>query len=703
MSIQKKLLLWIIGSMLFFFVVMGVLIVKIVYEKTKSDAMYQLEVSSQNAADKFSDKVNSAINLSEGLAIYLENRLNSGELDRYEATSYFKSLLQSEPGIDGVWLESLPNADGKDSQYIGTVFSDTNGRFAPYWTRIQDGFVLSETVAPFAEVKDLEYFSIAYGRNQPFITKPTEYDIDGEAKFLVSVCVPVHNANGSVIGVCGMDFPINDVNKLVSSMQIAQSGYVNIIDYDGGYTTSPEAKMIGRDIRQAVKEGQIDQLLDKIKKGASYYYTGKASDKKTEVYRYAVPVELQDVPDVWGAVAVVPVGEILRDANRVRNITIVMMLTTLLALGGITFYITGRLSSKIRELSRYIIESLGRGDFSNTISSSLVSSRDEIGSMGNSLSGMQSSIKQALSKVVMMNSQIGESDVTIRKSLASLAQKSEDTSATVEEISASMEQTAAAAQEMNASAEEAKASIDEMVNNAMGKAGQAREIQASALQVAAGVREAQDRAEKMLDKISLRLDRSITDAENINKINELSESILMIAEQTNLLSLNAMIEAARAGEQGRGFAVVAEEVKKLADESRSEANKIVKTAKQVIEAAGDLSATAREMLEYMQHDVSKDYQMLGNVADSYLQDARTFEKSMSDISQTAGNIDSTVSSIASAIDEISISVTEGASGIQHIAAQVDGIVDNARVITDISDNNKSYVMEMDAALRHFKV
>lgn len=66
-------------------------------------------------------------------------------------------------------------------------------------------------------------------------------------------------------------------------------------------------------------------------------------------------------------------------------------------------------------------------------------------------------------------------------------------------------------------------------------------------------------------------------------IEEILTTIDTIAEQTNLLSLNAAIEAARAGEHGKGFAVVAEEVRKLAEQSRTSTEKISDILQQVQE------------------------------------------------------------------------------------------------------------------------
>ena len=72
-------------------------------------------------------------------------------------------------------------------------------------------------------------------------------------------------------------------------------------------------------------------------------------------------------------------------------------------------------------------------------------------------------------------------------------------------------------------------------------------------------------------------------------IENIVKTIRSIADQTNLLALNAAIEAARAGEQGRGFAVVAQEVKKLAEESKT-------SIKMVIDVVGMLETSVAKII-----------------------------------------------------------------------------------------------------------
>lgn len=149
------------------------------------------------------------------------------------------------------------------------------------------------------------------------------------------------------------------------------------------------------------------------------------------------------------------------------------------------------------------------------------------------------------------------------------------------------------------------------------------------------------------------------------QISEIVGLVTSIADQTNLLALNASIEAARAGEHGRGFAVVADEVRKLAEETKSAVQSVSTLIQQTEVSITNMESSVQHVDTQINESVETQQQL--SLSFNTIVDAMTGIKGQSE--RTTEQI----ITMSSVLDELSHATIQVASSSDRLVSTIQGI------------------------------
>ncbi len=504
-------------------------------------------------------------------------------------------------------------------------------------------------------------------------------------------------SNGNILVVTAdyETFMHIDYDTLVGEIEISgvEDSYAYMVAPDGTMLYHKNPDKIGLPVENAAVKGIVEKLEagETVEPGA-VVYEYKGSDK---LAGYAFTGK--------GDIIVVTADyeKFIKPALQLRNKLIFISVTLLIVFG---VFGTAVVATMLRGLGKLVpsIASTASLDLRhNEKNEELCKRSDEVGVIAREIKGMQESLSEIIGSISDATNNIDTNVDELLNLSNGVNGKCEENFHTTETLAASMEETSASTIVISENINEMQQQSKTIEETTIKGADMSMEVMDRATKLHAATDTATQNTMNIYQSVKQKSDVAIEAAAAVDKINELTNTVMDISSQTSLLALNASIEAARAGDAGRGFAVVASEISHLAEQTSGTVTNIKNIVAEVNVAVDNMTECLRESIDFLETTVIADYDNFAKISIQYQNDADNFKDTMDSIKGGVITLNENLAAVMNSIGEISNTMSEAATGISDITGKTSEMVYEAGETTNKSGDCKNHVDNLNNMVNRF--